>query len=519
MRLSDYKWFRNPRGLHNSGVLRPFDPRRYMRPQFGWAKLVAGGNEFVQVASEMAEQGCMSIIRIFRENMGALKPPEVWFNNYQDYIDAGIYWFELYNEPNLEGEWPQNATGPSVFVSYENEEEVVQPMMDNWIEWAVRLCDMGGYPGFPAMADTGDGRHATIYWINAFLKYLKREHRRDMEYVINNGLWCATHPYLQNHFYQAPGGGSQWQARPFGEQRDNGRDWHFEYPYDPLQQRDDPGRTVFGGTRLAPNGDTNGLIAAGQAFQELLLQYFDMGPVPVIGTEGGLWRVPLPSDAPHLIDDRYPPYDYKSFTEATMALWRWISQQAPPWFFGVTVWMEVDYYDLQGTLPVIDRMAREEPILKNIPGIDTSSGNIWWWAVPDPDTDDDDSSSDDDDDNGESNEEPSTRVGPAPVEGTPDYHWLLLAPGLQVDWFFRAAREYWQSFRPTVLTDWSLIERIPNNKSLAITVLARSDTINFVEEEIQQRWPNVLFDAVVYDSLDEMQQELEERAREQRRYG
>lgn len=516
MKLSDYKWPRNPRGLHNSGVLLPFDSNRYTRPQMGWAKLVVGGNEMVDVAGEMLEQGCMSIIRIFRENMGAIRAPEVWYRNYQEYIDAGVLWFEFYNEPNLEGEWPQNGdnTGPTIFVSYENEEEVIEPMMDNWIDWAERIIDMGGYPGFPALADTPDGRHATIYWLNAFLRYLKRNHERRFRTIINNGLWCATHPYLQNHFYQASAGGPAYRARPFAQQNANEGGWHFEYPYDPLQQRDDPGRTAFGGTALSPNGDTNGLIAAGQVFQELLLSYFGAGPVPVVGTEGGIWRVPLPDDEPHLIDTRYPAYDYNSFTEATMALWKWIANQGPPWMFGVTLWMELDYYDIQGTLPVIDRMAREAPELKDVPSIDTNSGKIGWYAVPLGDEDDEEEAEDDDE------VEAAPNIGPAPVTGSSvDFHWLVLAPGLQADWFFRAGRRYWQNFRPTVLTDWSLISRIPNNRTLAITVLARNDTIDFVNEEIRDRWPNIKYDPIVFDSLDDMQRELDDRANFQRRFG
>ena len=41
MNLRDYKWFKNPRGLHNIGVFHPFRPERYIRPrsavfEMGW---------------------------------------------------------------------------------------------------------------------------------------------------------------------------------------------------------------------------------------------------------------------------------------------------------------------------------------------------------------------------------------------------------------------------------------------------------------------------------------------------
>ncbi len=518
MNFRDYKWFRNPRGLHNEAVFRPFVLERFTFPQMGWAKFVAGGDEYVEPAAQLVANGCMPIIRTFRENMGALKPPEVWYENYRRYISVGCYWFELYNEPNLEGEWPQDATGPAVEVNWENQDEIVKPMMDNWLEWAERVIDLGGYPAFPAFADSAEKRHATVLWMDAFLQYLSENHYRRSLDVITNGLWCGTHPYLHNHFYQEPPGGPAHMARPHYQERADEPGWHFEYPYDPISQRYDPGRTVFGSKR-APFGDPNGLLASGEAFQILLKKYFEVGPVPVVGTEGGVWKIPRPDDIPHQPDDRYPPYSYESHPEATMALWRWIAEQAPPWFWGLTLWNESDYYDIQGTVPAIRRMADEEPILIEVPSISTSSGaefnlggSVQGWNVPQH----------------EPNRQPrdprptptrSIIAGPGPVQGSPDHHWLILAPGLQADWFFQAAQRYWQTFRPTVMPHWDMIGLLPYGVTLAVTVLARSDTINYMDKRIRDEWPNVYYDPIVYDSLADMQAELDRRATYQKRFG
>jgi len=516
MNFRDYVWYRNPRGLHNMGVIQPFRLERWVQPRMGWAKLVVGGNEHVEGVAQLAANNCMAIIRTFLANMGAAPAPDVWYGNYRQYIAAGARWFELYNEPNLEGEWPQGRTGPHVDVNWENEDEVIAPLMDNWIVWAERVIDLGGYPAFPALADSAERRHATVYWMDAMLKYLRRNHANRFSQVLANGLWCATHPYLHNHFYQEPPGGPSYAARPHYQERADEPGWHFEYPYDPLQQRHDPGRTVFGGTRLTPWGDPNGLIASGQAFQDLLKKYFDAGPVPVVGTEGGIWRVPRRGDDPHLIDDRYPPYDYDSHPEATMAMWRWIVEKGPPWFWGVTLWNESDYFDLQGTVPAIQRMIAEPPLLKSVPNISTGGGSVYQ-SVPDlpqePATP-------------SAPEEPrptprptEVAIGPGAVRGEPDYHWLILAPGLQADWFFQAARSYWQTFRPTVMPTWNLIGLIPSNKSLAVTVLARSDTVDYVNQRIRDTYPNVIYDPVVFDTLHEMQAELDRRAAENKRFG
>jgi hypothetical protein len=515
MNLSDYKWFRNPRGLHNIGVFHPFILERYTKPRMGWAKLVAGGNEYVGAAEQLVAGECMPIIRIFREYMGAIRAPNAWYENYREYIRVGCCWFEFYNEPNLEGEWPRGGGGgPNVFVSWENQEEVIKPLMDNWIEWAERVIDVGGYPAFPALADSAEERHATTLWMEAFMKYLKANHENRFKAVATNGLWCATHPYIQNHFYQEPPGGPAHVARPYYQQRADEPGWHFEYPYDPLQQRYDLGRTVFGGTKLTPYGDPNGLVASGEAFQQLLKRYFGVGPVPVVGTEGGIWKIPFADDAPHLIDTRYPPYSHESHAEATMAMWHWIAEQAPFWFFGLTLWTEADYYEIQGTVEAIERMIAEPPVLKNVPPINTGSGVLIGLEqeqsvrseAPPPEA---------------PTPTPTTSpiFGPGPVSGEPELHWLILAPGLQADWFFQAARRYWQTFRPAVLTDWRMIGHLPFSKTLGVTVLARSDTADYMSRAIHETWPNVRYDPLVYDSLAEMQAELDRRATYQQRYG
>ncbi len=372
MNLQQYMWSRNPRGLHNSGPFRPFTVERYTRPQMGWAKLVAGGDEYVEEAARLVELNCTPIVRIYRTDMGAMAPSGDWYDIYQAYISVGCRWFELYNEPNRDNEWPQAPEGgPVVKVTWENTEECIRPLMDHWIEWAERVIDLGGYPAFPALAESSLQERSTVYWMNAFLQYLKDAHHDRFMRVIGSGLWCATHPYLLNHFYQEPPGGPPHVARPYYQQSADEPGWHFEYPYDPLQQAHDPGRTVFGATPQVPYGDPCGLIAAGEAFQQLLSHHFAAGPVPVVGTEGGIVPIPHLGEAPHQPDTLYPPYSYESYAEAIMAMWRWIAEEGPPWFFGLTLYEEADFYEAQGPVLAIEQMAARAPRLKEVPSIET----------------------------------------------------------------------------------------------------------------------------------------------------
>ena len=101
----------------------------------------------------------------------------------------------------------------------------------------------------------------------------------------------------------------------------------------------------------------------------------------------------------------------------------------------------------------------------------------------------------------------------------PEFHFMVLAPGLQAAWLFEAARRYWQRFRPTVLEDTGLIALIPSDRSVAITTLARSDTALFMREHLQQDFPHAFHDELIYDDIADMQAALDARAESGRRLG
>ncbi len=492
MKLSEYEWSRNPRGLHSTGAMYGIDVEgRYLRQQYGWAKLLAGGTEHVEAAQRLKARGCTPLVRIWRRGMGASYPDAELFHMWQQYIDAGVKWFELHNEPNLDVEWPwpEGQNYPEVEVTYENFEGVIKPLMDNWLNWAEWMVARGAYPGMIALSESDEGRHASIYWAEAFIAYLASAHRERFRHIIGSGMWIATHPYLANHFYQEVPGKPATARAPSQHTADEGG-WHFEYPLDPICQAHDPGRTVWGGTALTPKGDPVGLTNMGVVFNELLRRYVNAGPVPVVGTEGGIWRIPAPDDGPHVIDTRYPGYTWQSHAQATIAMFEWIAREAPPWMFGVTLWKEDDYYverEDHGFPPALTMMENRPPILKQVPPIETLSPDVPPTDIP-------------------------YTGGPGPVHGTPDYHFLVLAPGLQDEWFFEAAANYWQTFRPMIVTNLDLIQYIPTDRSLAVTVLARSDTIDYMNAQIRDAWPNIWYDPVIADTLEGMTQVLNWRA-------
>lgn len=571
MKLRDYEWSGNPRGLHNSGPFRPFNAERYLRPHLGWAKLVAGGDEYIEEAAYLVENGCIPIVRIYRSNMGAMAASGEWYEVTQRYIEAGVRWFELYNEPNTDEEWPQGPDGrPVVNVTWENVAMVVAPLMDNWLDWAERIIDSGGYPGFPALAAHGDRTRSTVYWLNAFMQYLRTTHRDRFMVVAYNGLWCATHPQMLNHFYQEPPGGPPHVARPYYQQSAEEPGWHFEYPYDPILQRFDPERTVIGGTPGAPYGEPKGLVAAGEAFQLLLNHHFGIGPVPVVGTAGGITPIPHPGQSPLQPDGRYPGYSRESHGEAILALWKWIVHEGPPWFFGLTLSDEAEYYDTQGAVPAIERMAETPPLLREMADIvmgeemitalpavasqfDSDMPSVVTAAAALAEERDDSeyaevSPTDEAEPPGEvspaleGHAEPPNAAsdveaeasyapteqpidsaelaypGPLPAAplglaaAEPDQHWLVFGPDVDPAWFFDGAWRYWQAFHPTVTARWEDIALVPPGESLVVTLLASSDTLDALAEQLRQHRPGVRIDPVECDVPEELAAELAWRA-------
>jgi len=486
MRLDEYQWSRNPRGLHVTSIFQtPPDYSRYINPRMGWVKLMAAGYEYVDDVEVFLSAGITPIVRLYLGRYGAGPFDAHWQRITYAFARAGVKWFEWYNEPNLGVEW-QDGFDPD----WRNVDGVIIPLMENWLNFAEFVISLGCYPGFIPLAESDVLPYAAVHWMNAFLNYLADRHYERFRRILNSGFYLATHPYILNHFYQSVPG-NPYQARPPAQQRADEPGWHFEYPYDPICQRDDPGRTVAGGTALTPNGDPVGLIAMGQFFNERAAAIFGTQAVPVVGTEGGIFPF---RGGVFQQDTRYPPYDENSHAEATLAMFEWIARQAPPWFFGVTLWKEDEYYANDGWVaPAIGRLASTPPILKPVPPIEVMGSPIIN-ATPTP-------------------------PGPGPVHGQADFHFVILGVGLEARWFFDTAQAYYNTFRPIVTTLPELIQYIPSTQSAAATIITLPETADVLRDALRMRYPNLWQDILIADDLERVRSELNTRVRRNLRFG
>ncbi len=486
MRLSDYQWSRNPRGLHVYSIFQtPLAIERYTLPRMGWCKLIVATRDYLPAVDALFAAGITPIVRLYLGAWGAAPFNRELQALTDDYVRAGVKWFEFYNEPNLGVEWPGDFDP-----DWRDTDRVIRPLMDNWLVWAEYMISVGCYPGFIPLAEADTLQRSSVLWMDAFLNYLRDNHFERFRNVLANGAFCATHPYILNHFYQQMPGGGPLSARPPELQNADEPGWHFEYPYDPISQAYDPGRTVYGGTPLTPYGDPVGLIAMGLMFNERAAEMFGTQAVPVVGTEGGIYGF---RDQVYQQDDRFPPYTETSHAEATLAMFEWIAREAPPWFFGVTLWKEDEYYE-PTQAPAIGRMAGKEPILKPVPDLDVMAGP----PIPTP---------------------TPTVPGPGPIHGRADFHMIILAPGLEPRWFFETARAYWHTFRPIVTTLPELIDFVPGTRSLAATVIAPPGAGEALRDQIRARYPNVWFDLIDADDIERVTEVLNERVRIGRRFG
>ncbi|MFP4322022.1 MAG: hypothetical protein ACLFTK_06175 [Anaerolineales bacterium] len=463
----------------------------------GWAKLVGLGAEYVNFAVEAQERNITPIIRIYRPEHSGVPIDNDMRQQFLDYLRAGIKWFEIYNEPNLSLEWPPGANYDPM-----NTDGVIRPICDNWLDWAEFIIDNGGYPGFIPLSEAGGGWENTTTWINQLLLYMFERHYQRFVQVLDNGFWLGTHPYILNHFYQEMPGGGPLSARPPEMQNYAEPGWHFEYPYDPICQASDPGRTVWGETPLSPQGDVHGLYACGIAWLDRLGEMFGVNMVPVVGTEGGLWPQPERGTLKQL-DIRYPGFTWESHAHATTAMFDFSATQTPPWFWGVALWKWDYYYShprYGGRMPATDLFSQHAPPRKPIVSEAVMGPGSARPDIRQPDV-------------------VITPPGPGPVHGTPEHHFIILAPGFDEDMFFNVCRVYCDRFRPTVMTIYEFINLMPTQTSLAVTVITNPDLVDFMNAQVARRWTNVYMDMVVVNGNRELEEMLNSRVAVGRRFG
>ncbi len=267
-----------------------------------WVKLLDNGHGSSKgVCQKLLANNIIPIVRLYRDRPNPGHLDDQGKNAVAELVALGVRYFEANNEPNVAEEWQvgewQVGGRPELVVQH-------------WLQDAKVIIALGGYPAFPALAQCS--RHAengSITWYIAAFNWLAQHARADALDVFNNGAWIAVHCATLNHCY-----------------KDSEGVWHFDYPCDPICQKDQPGKTIM--------DDDNSLIGY-RVPANLLQDHFGL-QVPVISTEGG---VSVPSNGWQQLDSRYPGYDLNGQGERTVAMFEWLRTNGEDYFFAMCPWL------------------------------------------------------------------------------------------------------------------------------------------------------------------------------------
>lgn len=308
MELSDYERPSGLRGLHGSpGTHANFDHDHWIGQLQGmgiclYKIMDDGSGSVLEFARKLRARNIMPIVRMWEHLPNPITLSAKARATVRRYVEEGITrWFEVNNEPNLPHEWRSGEWRSG------GRPELVA---ENWLKDAETVIQMGGYPAFPALAQCAlDSESSSIRWYMRAFEWMARNAAGRAREAFSRGAWIASHDATLNHCY-----------------RDHAGQWHFEYPYDPICQADKPGRTIM--------DDDNSLIGHRVPVQ-LLKEHLGL-VVPVISTEGGVF---LPHDGFLQWDNRYPGYDVHGHAERTVAMYRWLENNTPDYYFGMCPWL------------------------------------------------------------------------------------------------------------------------------------------------------------------------------------
>lgn len=282
-----------------------------------WVKLLQGDApklEHEYLIGRMTERGIMPVLRIFQpfnepyQHLSELVPLGV---------EAGVYYYELYNEPNLAGEAGGWRPGEPISV---------ERMVDLWIPAAKAVLAGGGLPSLPALAPGGD--YDDVRFLREFLRLLRERERADLLYR----AWLPLHNYFLNHPLDYPNDAVNRHSVPLSADEIARRGLSAEEV-----ERINHFRSISrlpreqGGYYVGDTvyEDSNGFLKF-QAYARILQEEVGF-VVPMITTEGGA----IIGSAE---DPRYPAVTEQDLVDLTLGAYDYM-QSRPDYYFAFMPWL------------------------------------------------------------------------------------------------------------------------------------------------------------------------------------
>jgi len=147
-----------------------------------WAVILNGGTDAGRndyLVKRLVETGIMPIMRIYTPDLTPFNEKDL-AALVRHYRALGVYYFQLYNEPNLRLE--NGGRAPDV-----------QRYLDQWIPAARTVAAAGGLPGFGALSPGGDVDDLEFF--QSALREIKRRGALDAL----DRAWVSIHNYTGDH--------------------------------------------------------------------------------------------------------------------------------------------------------------------------------------------------------------------------------------------------------------------------------------------------------------------------------
>ncbi len=155
-----------------------------------WAVILNDGTDTERndyLVQRLVQAGIMPVMRVYTAGLNPI-PPDELEELVRYYRARGVYYYQLYNEPNLR---------------FENggREPDVGRYLDLWVPAARAVIRAGGFPGFGALSPSGDVDD--LEFLRAALRELKRRRQVD----VLDRAWLSIHNYIGHYPVEDTGDG------------------------------------------------------------------------------------------------------------------------------------------------------------------------------------------------------------------------------------------------------------------------------------------------------------------------
>jgi hypothetical protein len=283
-----------------------------------WVKLMQQDQAKVEhedLIRALVNQGMMPILRVYR-------PYNTPYEHLGELVAAakklGVCYFELYNEPNVAG-----------FPGGWHDGEAISPerMADLWLPAARTVIAAGGLPSVPAPAPGGD--YDDVAFLRAFLRRVVAQGGQD----VLPSSWLALHNYFLNHPLDYPQDPVNVNSVPLTADEISRRGLSADQVQSINDARANSHQPRSQGGYWVGNtidADSNGFRKF-EVYESVAKAETGLD-MPVLSTEGGA----MPGSQE---DPRYPAVTDQDVADMTAAAYRYITEQAPAYYFTFTPWI------------------------------------------------------------------------------------------------------------------------------------------------------------------------------------